>query len=158
MDTKIANSSGLERGFKCRSRSIDFSRLSSIQFNCKADYANVEDKVLECVNFLTSTPFDRKNINRSYAESFLAIWISGTPDFSFNIDKTACKLIKYDLSLLSIYLAFAAKYALENRADIKDDSDICRNVFPKVIEYCSNEKNNIKLSDSIVELLKCKAA
>ena len=160
MKSKMFNSSVLTMGFAPKHNFRDFSLLSSIQFNCRADYSNAEKKVLECANYLISNPLDRKNLNRGYAESFLALWISGTPDFSFNIDKTACKIVKCNLSLLSIYLAFAVKYMLENRDKVNDENDIYKYVFSMVIGYCNNPQNKVELNDSLKELLneKCKVA
>jgi len=103
-----------------KSDNPDFLKFSEIALNSKADYASAESKALECANYLISTPFDKLNVNREYSKSFLARWMTGTPDFTFNIDELACKLVKQNVSLLSIYLAYTVKYVIGEKYSVKD--------------------------------------
>lgn len=125
----------------------NFSQLSSIQLNAKADFSNAEAKVLECANYLTSTPMDRSNLNREYAENFLLIWMSGTSDFTFNLNKTVCSIIRSNLSLLGVYFACATKFALENREKSKNKETITKNALSLLLNYCKNPKNKVDQND-----------
>lgn len=151
MKSKVFNSSVLSASFALKSCSHDFSQLSNVQFNCRADYSKAERKVLECANYLTSTPLDGSNVNRGHAETFLLLWMNGTSDFTFNISKAVGKIIESNISLLSTYIAFFAKYVILNRGKSEDEEDICKNVIILLLDYCRNHKISIVLSD----LLKC---
>jgi len=151
--TNVLNSSILSVCCSAKSYSQDFSQLKDAQFNWKTDYSDAENKVLECANYLMSTPLDGTNLNREYAEHFLFLWVSGTPDFTFNICKTASKIIRSNLSLLSIYFACAAKFVLENRDKLKDGNGICKNAISLLLDYCKNPENNVDQSEILENLL-----
>ena len=141
MNSKMFNSSILAESFIENSCSKDFSLLSRIQLNSKADYIRAEQQALECANYLTSTPFDRNNWKWESAEHFLLLWINGTSDFTFKLNQTICKIIKSNFALLSIYFAYATKFVLENRDKSKDEKEICNNVVPLLMDYCKNQSN-----------------
>ncbi|BEG98770.1 hypothetical protein [Bacteroides sedimenti] len=125
----------------------DFSQLSRIQLNGKTDFSNAEAKVLECANYLTSTPMDRENLNREYAENFLLIWMSGTSDFTFNLNETVCSIIRSNLSLIGVYFACATKFALENRDKARNKNTIIKNALLLLLNYCKNPKNKVDQND-----------
>jgi len=141
MNSKMLNPSILAIGFAGKSYSEDFSQPSRIQLSCKADYVNAEKKVLECANYLISNPFDRNNLNWESAETFLLLWINGTSDFKFKINKTVCNIIQSNMALVSIYFAYTAKFLLENRDRSTSEKDICDNVLPLLLDYCKNLRN-----------------
>lgn len=147
MNAKMFNSSILSASFASKSSSHDFSQLSGVQFNCRADYSKAERKVLECANYLTSTPLDNSNVNRGHAETFLLLWMNGTSDFTFNLNKTVSNIIKSNISLLSTYIAFFAKYVILNKDKSEDEEDISKNIIPLLLDYCRNHKISMVLSD-----------
>lgn len=136
MKSKMHNSPYFNIGFSSKSYSLDFSQLSRIHFSCEADYVKAEKNVLECADYLTSTPLDMSNVNRGYAETFLLLWMNGTTEYSFNLNKKICKIIESNISLLSLYIAFVTKYVLANKDKLVCEDEICSNVIPLLIDYC----------------------
>lgn len=117
----------------------DFSQLSNFRLNNKDDYSILEQEILECANYLTSIPSDSYNLNREYAETLLLHWMIQTTDFSFNIDKQIYKIIESDLSLLNIYLAYVAKFVIENRGKSKTVNEMKNNIIPLLLDYCNKQ-------------------
>jgi len=147
MRTKMFNSSILNASFPTKSYSLDFSQLSRVQFNCREDYSNAEINVLKCADYLTSMPLDITNVNRGYAETFLLLWMNGTSDFTFNINRTVSKVIELNISLLSIYIAFVAKFVIENRDKSKSEDEIYKYVVPLLLDYCRNHQISLVLDN-----------
>jgi hypothetical protein len=153
MKSKIFNSSIRAIGFAAKSYLQEFSQLRNFRLNCKAGYSNAEKEILECANYLTSTPMDSSNLNREYAETLLLHWMISTSEFTFNIDKTIYEIIKSDLSLLNIYLAYAAKFVIENRSKSKDVNEINSNIVPLLLDYCRSQNNREEQNNLLKEIL-----
>jgi hypothetical protein len=154
MKPTMFNSSVLAVSFPTQSNSLDFSQLSRIQFNCSTDYSNAENIVLNCVEYLTSNSLDVTNINSGHAETFLLRWMNGTPDYSFSMNQTVCKIMESNISLLSIYIAFLAKYMIENKNRLKNENEICSEVISSLLEYCKNYNIDMILNGLLGDMLK----
>jgi hypothetical protein len=154
MKSTMFNLSVLAVSFPTKSDSLDFSQLSRIQFNCSADYSNAENMVLNCVEYLTSNSLDITNINSGHAETFLLRWMNGTPDYSFSMNQTVCKIMESNISLLSIYIAFFAKYVIENKNRLKNENEICNDVISSLLDYCKNYNINMILNGLLGDMLK----
>lgn len=154
MRSNMFNKSVLPVSFAEQNYSQDFSQLSRIQFNCRADYSNAERKILECVYYLTSTPLDVTDTNRGHAEMFLLLWMNGTSDYTFNMNQTVCSIIESNVSLLSTYIAFYAKYVIEHSSKSKDEDEVCKNVVSSLLCYCKNYNINMMLNGLLIDILK----
>ncbi len=154
MRSNMFNKSVLPFSFAEQNYSQDFSQLSRIQFNCRADYSNAERKILECVYYLTSTPLDVTDTNRGHAEMFLLLWMNGTSDYTFNMNQTVCSIIESNVSLLSTYIAFYAKYVIEHSSKSKDEDEVCKNVVSSLLCYCKNYNINMMLNGLLIDILK----
>ena len=110
--------------------------------------------VLNCVEYLTSNSLDITNINRGHAETFLLRWMNGTPDYSFSMNQTVCKIMESNISLLSIYIAFFAKYVIENKNKLKNENEICNDVISSLLDYCKNCNINMILNGLLGDMLK----
>ena len=140
MKSKKINSSIRAISFTVKGFLQDFSQLSNSRLNNRENYSILEQEILECANYLTSNSSDSYNLNREYAETLLLHWMIQTTDFSFNIDKQIYKIIESDLSLLNIYLAYVAKFVIENRDKSKSVNEIKSNIIPLLLDYCNNQK------------------
>lgn len=140
MKSKKINSSIRAISFTVKGFLQDFSQLSNLRLDNRGNYSILEQEILECANYLTSIPSDNYNLNREYAETLLLHWMIRTTDFSFNIDKQIYKIIESDLSLLNIYLAYVAKFVIENRGKSKSVNEIKSNIIPLLLDYCNNQK------------------
>lgn len=136
--------------------SQDYSNLKDVVLKDKKDYPKVEDKVLECSNYILNTPMDYKNLNRLNSLQFLMRWMDGTPDFTFNIDETIGRATKSDQLLLGVYLACMTKFVLENRDKAKDEKDVKYNSIVMLLNYCEVPNNKVDLNRELKKMIKAK--
>lgn len=129
----------------------DYNHYEAIKLDTKADYTpEVEKSVLEACHLLLSTPMEKRNMARLKSAQFLLRWMSGTPDYSFEIGETATKLAKSNEDLLVIYLAAMTKYCLENPEHSKDTRVVKRETIKSVIAYCKSQ--DIKMTGELKRL------
>ena len=122
------------------------SNYDSVNLKNEADYAAANKYALEAANYLLSTPYDAKSLERLQAIQFMMKWMEGTPDFSFALDATVMeKIVKGNNDLLSYYMAGMTKYCLENQANAKDNDLVKLNATKLVLAYCEKPENNLKM-------------
>jgi hypothetical protein len=78
--------------------------------------------------------------------------MSGTPDFTFTLDKKISKNLRGDDDLLGLYKAAMTKYSLQNKSSSKDSKSVNLNALVLVLEYCCDAKNNVRMSDHLKKL------
>ena len=119
----------------------------AIKLDRKEDFnATADSAALQASNFLFSTPLDKNNLDRLKSIQYIIRWMTGTPDYSFTLDEQATKFAKKNDDLLSQYKAAMTKYALENKADAKDQNKVKLNAVKLIIAYVKDEKNKVKLN------------
>lgn len=126
--------------------------LESIKLEEKADYKAAEPAVTQTANYLLSVPHVKKEPNQVLAVQFLIKWMTGTPDYSFPIDKGVMDMIKGNEELLSYYMACMTKYGTENPQNAKDEKLLKLNAVKLLLAYCEDEKNNLKMSKQLKKL------
>lgn len=131
--------------------------FENIKLDQKSDYKQADSAALKASTYLLSTPFEKDNIHRLHALSFVIKWMSGTPDFSFTLDEDAIKTVKGNEALIGLYMAAMTKYALENRSLSKDTKAIKLNSLILLLNYCENTNNNIKMTKQLKKLSEAKA-
>lgn len=129
----------------------------NIKLETAADCRAAEPMALQASTYLLSTPFEEKNITRLRALSFIIKWMSATPDYSFTLDNVASKLMKGNDDLLGLYMAAMTKYCIENKESAKDPKLVKLNAVTAVLDYCENEKNNLKMTKQLKKLAEAKA-
>jgi hypothetical protein len=134
--------------------SQDFSRLKDITFTKADEYKPAEAQVLECSDYLLSTPIDKNNINRAYAIQYILKWMEGTPDYTFSIDKNAMDLTGKDPELISVYFAALSKAALDNNEKKLSTDDITKKATGYLLDYCANPDNKVKKTKALKKKLK----
>lgn len=140
-------------GFAIQSFSQDFSLLSKIPLKEKADFAKAEKQVLECANYLTSNPLDLNDTNRKSAEAFLAVWMTGTPDYTFELDESVGKILDSYNLLFGTFLACATKIALENKDKSLNAKEQTNNAISLLMNYCKNPDNKVVLNDTLKKMI-----
>jgi len=130
-------------------KSQDFSTLGTIQLKDKEDYAKAEEKVLECCDYILKTPLEKDNLNLLYANQFLIKWMSGTPDFGFDLDATTVNLTKSNSMLMGVYMACMAKYSLEHKETANNKNEVKLNSVGLFLNYCENPQNGIKIKGEL---------
>jgi hypothetical protein len=124
---------------------------ASIKLETKEDYtAEVDKAVLEAATYLLATPLDKEKESWQGAAQFLVRWMSGTPAYTFNIDKVATDISKNKEDLLIIYLAAMVRYSLENPSTKKDEIKVKVGTVRSVLDYCRQQ--SIKLTGELKRL------
>ncbi|NHN24948.1 hypothetical protein FIA58_004585 [Flavobacterium jejuense] len=106
------------------------------------DYKKAEPKVVECVDYLFSTPVSKEDKNRLEANKFIILWMTGT-DYTFSVDTKATELTEGNDALFTMYMAGMAKVVLESETKLSDDV-IHNKVRDMLVAYCKEESNNCK--------------
>ena len=123
-----------------------------IKLEKPSDYKETEPLALLAATFILTTPFVEVDTDRSGALQFLSSWISGTKDYSFNMQGIVAD-IGSDKNLLSIFVAAMVKYSLENKQASVNPLTVELNAAKMVITYCDDPKNNFKLKKKSRKLL-----
>ncbi len=134
------------------SYSQELPDYDEIPLKKQSDYYKADSFVLIASNFLLSTPYAANNKDRLNSEAFIVKWMSGTPDYSFTLGKTAIDITKKNTHLLGIYMACMAKYCIENKIDGKDDKEVTLNAVKLLLTYCEDPDNNIKMTKELKKL------
>lgn len=132
--------------------SQDFSKFEHYSLETKEDFHNAEDLVMEGVNYMFKTPFDKKDLKRYQALSFVMNWMEGTPEYRFNIDQKAVDLTNGNDDLLGMYFAGLAKVILERKNQIPDDDTVHHLVIQDLLAYTSVDSNNLKPTKAMKKL------
>lgn len=131
----------------------DFTSLDVNSLQKAEDYVKAEPKVLECSNFLLNTPYEANNLNRLSAMNYILKWMEGT-DYTFSIDSKAVELTDKNNDLFGLYMTIMPKVVLENKGANLSNDEIHNRVVNLLIEYCKNEKNNMKPTKKLKQLMK----
>lgn len=123
-----------------------------IKLEKPSDYKETEPMALSAATFILTTPFAEFDEARSGALAFLSTWITGTKDYSFNMQGIVAD-IGDDKNLLSIFVAAMVKYSLENKAASVNPLTVELNAAKLVIAYCDDPKNKFKLKKKSRKLL-----
>ena len=126
--------------------------FDEIPLKKQSDYYKADSFVLIASNYLLSTPYVADNKDRTKSQAFIINWMSGTPDYTFSIGKTALDITKKNPPLLGIYMACMAKYCLENKVDGKDEKVVTLNAVKLLLAYCEDAENNIKMTKELKKL------
>lgn len=85
------------------SLSQNFSELTEYEFKTVESYKSGENQVLKCANYLFNNPADQAELNRLYSIQYIIKWMTGTPDYTFEIGENAMELTKGN-SDLQLYI------------------------------------------------------
>jgi hypothetical protein len=134
----------------------DYSKLKDITLKGKEDCAKAEKQVLECSEYVLTTPLDDQNNNRMDALKFIFRWMDGTPDFMFNLDESIGKLVNSNEELLGVYMACMSKFVLGNRDKAKDQDEVKYNSILMLIDYAQKPENSVEISGELQKLIDAK--
>ncbi len=123
-----------------------------IKLDKVSDHKKAEPFVLQTANYMLSSPVEKSNPNRVKALEFLYKWMSGTPDYSFNLQDARNNIGKGSEDILGVYMAAMAKYTLQNKDSAKDAKLMKLNAVILLLNYCENKSNNIKIPKHIKAL------
>src|SRR5687768_13595007 len=128
------------------------SLYSDIKLETTEDYKLAEPSVLKAANYLFTTKYDKDDLERLYAIEFIMKWMDGTPDFKFDINEKFTKPFMVDTDLLGLYMGAVARYALENRTQVKDADQVNLNAAKMIINYSNKPANNLKQTGELKKM------
>jgi len=134
----------------------DFTKLKDATFKNKEAYKPAEKQVLECANYMFSTPYAKDDVNRLVAFQYIFKWMEGTPDYSFEINEKVMNLVEGNKELLPLYFSAICKVAIESKEKLTNE-DIYSKSSLLLADYCGNSKNNMKPSKELKKIIKSKA-
>lgn len=134
--------------------SQDFSKFENYSLETKDDFHKAEELVMEGVQYMFATSFDKNDLKRFQVLHFVMNWMEGTPEYRFNIDQKAVDLTKGNDDLLGMYFAGLAKVILERKNQIPDDETVHNLVIQDLLAYTSIESNNLKATKALKKLVK----
>ncbi len=134
----------------------NFFELANYEFNAVESYKTQENNVITCANYILNTPNDKKNDKRLVASQFIMKWMTGTPDYTFEIGEKELELTKGNEALLMLYLASASKIVIEAKTSLSND-DIYNQAEKLIVDYCEDPKNKTKGSKKIKKILKSRS-
>ncbi len=95
--------------------SQSFEVPENYEFKTADDYAPYEQEVINCVNWMLSTPMDEQGEKGKSASAFLLKWLVGSPDVIINVNGKIVNFSKNAPELTLIFMGGWAKYSLESR-------------------------------------------
>ena len=131
----------------------DFNTLDVNSLQKAEDYVQAEPQVLECSNYLLSTPHQKENMNRLLAMQYILKWMEGT-DYAFSIDANVVELTDGNNDLFGLYMATMPKVVLENKEANLSADEVHNRVVNLLVAYCKEEKNNMKPTKKLKKLMK----
>lgn len=132
----------------------NFSELAKYEFESAASYKPAESQVLLCANYLFDNPTDKAELNRLNSIQYILKWMTGTPDYTFDIGEKAMELTKGNSDLLGLYMAAMSKVVIETNEGELTSDEIYNRAEKILVKYCSDSENKIKPSKKIKKLLK----
>ena len=128
----------------------DFSKLSEIPLDKAEDYAKVENQVRKCADYLLNTPIEKKDLKRFQAGSFMLRWMSGTPDYVFELTSQMEDLAGKSPEMTQVYLAAmlrATFLGLKGGASTQKIEEL-------FLDFCAKPENNAKKTRKVKKALK----
>lgn len=133
--------------------SQNFADYASMTIKTAQDCEKAEPKVLECANYLLSTPAT-DDINALDATQFIMRWMEATPDHTFELGGDLFVAISSDTNIVARYLAAQATTAISYRSS---DKQAFATKFASVfLEYCEKPENKVKLNSKLKKYIKAR--
>lgn len=94
--------------------SQDFEVPKGYQLKNAADYTRYEKDIIAAAKWLKKTPLGEQADKRKEVGAFVISWVNGSPTVNVEINPTIMDFEKKNEGMLLLYMAFSAKYVLEN--------------------------------------------
>ncbi len=126
-----------------------------LEFASKDDYRKHEEKVAQIADYLLSIPLNDASPKTKAASASLVKWMTGTPDYHFELDGTLTAFTKDNETLLVPILASMTSYVLKNKEKADNMREVKRNGYTIFLDYCQN-RADIKLTRELKKALAAK--
>ena len=114
--------------------------------------------MLQCTNYMLSTPMDKPDPDRQNAFQFIFNWMNGTPDYKFPMEPFALEMTKNRPDLLSVYLTCMSETVLKNRELAKDGKAMQLASAKRFLQYCQDKSNGVRTSKYLKKMIKANEA
>lgn len=139
--------------FKINAQQVpDYSSLENGTPEQIATRAN--EAALQAATYLLSMPPDTNNQDIKDAASYTVMWMSATPDYSFELDNACVKMYGGDPALLQVLLAAMVEYEITNPENKDDGEKVRVNAVKRLIAYAQDPKNKITIHDDLKNAIK----
>ncbi len=129
----------------------DFSYLKEIDLNNSEELLEAEEAAMECCCYLVAVGYYKKDVQRQHASVFIKQWVAQV----FALEEIVCDTIHHITEgkeeLKDIYLAYYAMHYLDSEKEA-DHLSLREDALLKVIEYCSNSSNKLKLTKALKQV------
>ena len=129
--------------FSMSSYAQNFSGLDGSSMKTAKDYNDAEGKVLECSNYLLSTPVDMDKLSRGTIINYVVKWMQGTPKQTFSVDEEVNALTRESNDMFMLYFVAMAKAVLDNPTKDLSEDEIHEIATDHLIDYCLKPENNL---------------
>lgn len=137
--------------FICIATAQELPSLKNIKLNKKAHFKTAEPLVLKAVDYLFSTPIDKKNKQRTDAGQFLINWMNGTPDYVFYLEEKETNYFNTDADFTLMYMAGLTKFTLTHH-ELKDKTELALGAMQLTLPYLYQQENKKRWSASLWQL------
>lgn len=151
---KLILTLGIFFAFTVLSNAQNLPDFKNYQLEKAEDYAKAESTAVKAADYILSTPNEKTN-DRQLAFQFILQWMSGTADYTFNIDDKVMNIGGEDL--LGVYMAAALKYQVENGLTKNnfDEKKALTGTWSLIAQYALNPDYKVKSNGKLKKL--CKA-
>ena len=132
----------------------NFKAPATSEFVSVESYKPAESQVLLCANYLFEHPADEEELNRLNSVRYIINWMTGTPDYTFEIGKQAVELTKGNSDLLGLYIAAMSKVVIENEDEELSNDEVYERAKKLLVDYCAAPENKMKPSKKIKKIIK----
>lgn len=126
----------------------EYTVPKNVKFENKEDYAPYEPQVLETIKWLLNTSLGKEANKRTEANTFLMMWLTGTPNVSININADLLTFIKENTELLMPFMAGCVQYCLENSYS-KDNIQIHKAGIEAAVAFYRKNRGYLKKDSNI---------
>jgi hypothetical protein len=134
----------------------DYSKLKDINISDSVSCVNAQSKVLECSNYLLTTPC-KEDLAAMNAILFIIDWMGATANYRFTLEGNLYKIIKTDTDLAARYYAALTKTAIENNYT-EAGFDLQLKATSAFLDYCELPKNKVNITKKLQKYIDAKKA
>lgn len=111
--------------------------------------ARANEAALQSATYLLAMPPDTNNQDVKDAAAYLLMWMTATPDYSFELGDAELELYGSNPALLAVLLAAMVDYEMNNPANKDDKHKVRLNATRKFIAYAQNPANKVAMPDGL---------
>ena len=125
------------------------------KLNNAKDYAQYEQDVVKCFDWLMQTPINEQTAKRKEANAFLLKWLMGSPDLKIEVQPKIVTFMGTSPNLLMIFMGGWAKYAI-NTKDFNNKVAGSLAGIESVIKFYTKNKSVLPKDKNVEKYIKLK--